>query len=141
MRKLRMALTVPAAIAGWYLGVIVALLIHQVSQRLCPASYAASGACWAPWPAFASDVALALGSLVCGAFTVLLPTLVAPSHRARVAQLAYAGGLTCSIYWLLHGHWVPVAWAAMAGAVTVWRIQIVLARIGQHVKQPAESGT
>ena len=128
MHTLRMALTVPAAIAGWYIGVIVALLVHQVDQKLCPSEYIVSGTCGAPWSSFVSGMALASGSLVCGAFTVLLPTLVAPSHRARVALLAYGLGLTGSVYWLLHDHWVPVAWAAIAGAIALWRVQINLAR-------------
>ena len=123
-----MALTLPAAITGWYIGVIVALLVHRIDQKLCPSEYLVSGNCMAPWSSFTSGIALALGSWVCGALTVLLPTLVAPSHRGRVALLSYVCGLTGSAYWLLHGHWVPVAWAAVAGAITLWRIQIILAR-------------
>lgn len=126
MRTLRWLLTVPAAIAGFYIGVIVALLAHLVSERLCPPEYVVSGTCFAPWSSFVSDAYLALGSLVCGALVVLLPTLIAPSHRSRVALLAYASGLACSVYWLAHSLWVPVVWAALAGAITLWRIQIVL---------------
>ena len=66
----------------------------------------------------------ALSSLICGSLTVLLPAPMAPSHRYRVAVIAFAGGLTCSAYWLLHGLWVPVAWAAIGGAITLWRISI-----------------
>ncbi len=119
-------LTVPAAIAGWYIGVVVALLLHRAGQWLCPSKHVVSGTCLAPWPSFVSDASLALGSLVCGALTVLLPTLVAPCHRIKVALLAYVSGLACSAYWLLHGHWLPVSLAALAGAVTLWRIKAVL---------------
>ncbi len=122
----RLLLTVPAAIAGWYIGVIVALLLHRAGQWLCPSGHVVSGTCLAPWPSFVSDASLALGSLVCGALTVLLPTLVTPFHRLRVALLAYVSGLTCSVYWLLHGHWMPVILAALAGGLTLWRIKAVL---------------
>ena len=128
IHALRMALTVPAGVAGWYIGVIVALLVHQIDQKLCPSEYLVSGTCRAPWSSLVNGIALASGSLVCGALTVLLPTLVAPFHRARVALLAYGLGLTGSAYWLFHGHWVPVAWAAVAGAIALWRVRIILAR-------------
>jgi hypothetical protein len=71
-------------------------------------------------------VALALGASVCGALSVLLPALAAPSHRLEVSRLAYAVGLICSAYWLFHGLWVPVAWAAAAGALALWRVQVAL---------------
>lgn len=126
MHIVRWLLTVPAAIAGWYIGVIAALLAHMTSEWLCPAEYVVSGMCFAPWSSFASNVYLALGSLVCGSLVVLLPTLVAPSHRGRVALLAYASGLACSAYWVAQGIWGPVAWAALAGAITLWRIKVFL---------------
>jgi len=126
MHTVRWLLTVPIAVLGWYLGLIAALLIHWVSERLCPAEYVVSGLCYAPWSSFVSNFSLALGASICGSLTVLLPTLIAPSYRGRVALLAFASGLACSAYWVFHGVWVPVAWAALAGAVTLWRIQTVV---------------
>ena len=126
MRIIRWMLTVPAAVIGWYIGVIAALGLRQLNERLCPFEYIVSGSCHAPWSSFVKDVALAVGSLTCGALVVLLPALIAPSCRVRVAQLAYAGGLVCSAYWLFHGFWIPVAWAALAGAAALWRMHKVL---------------
>ena len=128
MRIVRWLLTVPVAAVGWYIGLITALVIHEISERLCPTEHLVSGRCHAPWSAFATDFALALGSLICGSLVVLLPTLIAPSYRGRVAVLAYTFGLAGSVYWLLHGLWVPVVWAALAGGITLWRVQIVLTR-------------
>jgi hypothetical protein len=121
MNILRWLLTAPAAIGGWYIGVIVALLAHMASESLCPPEHVVSGTCSAPWSPVVSDACLAVGSLICGSLSVLLPALIAPSHGYRVAALAFAVGLACSAYWLLHGLWVPVAWAALGGAVTFWR--------------------
>lgn len=123
IRILRWLLMVPAAIIGWYIGIIIALLVHMVSERLCPTEHIVSGTCHAPWSSLVSSVSLALGSMVCGTLAVLLPTLTAPSHRTKVALCAYVAGLACSVYWLAHSLWVPVAWAALAGAITLWRIK------------------
>ena len=136
MRILRWLLTVPAAIIGWYIGIVVALLAHMISERLCPSEYVVSGTCNAPWSSFVSDAYLALGSLVCGSLAVLIPTLIAPSHQIKVALFAYVAGLACSVYWVMDGLWVPAAWAALAGAATLWRIQMVLTR---HSSRPASA--
>lgn len=125
LHMVRWFLTVPAAVIGWYIGIVVALGIRQLSERLCPVEYIVSGMCHAPWSSFATDFALAAGSSICGSLVVLLPALIAPSYRGRVALLAYLAGLACSAYWLLHGLWSPVVWAALAGAVTLWRTQTV----------------
>jgi hypothetical protein len=124
----RWIFAIPAAIVGWYIGVIVALGIRQLGEHLCPVEYIVSGLCHAPWSSFVTDFALVLGSLICGSLVVLLPALIAPSFRGRVAQLAYAAGLACSAYWLLQGFWLPVASAALAGGLTLWRIQANLAQ-------------
>lgn len=126
MQLIRWFLAIPGAVAGWYIGVIVALGIRQLGERLCPVEYIVSGLCHAPWSSFVTDFALVVGSLMCGSLVVLLPALIAPSHHHRVAQLAYAAGLAFAAYWLLHGFWLPVAAAALAGGVTLWRIQAVL---------------
>ena len=123
MNLVRWLLAVPAAVAGWYIGVIAALGIRQLGERLCPVEYIVSGLCHAPRSSFATEFALVTGSLICGCLVVLLPALIAPAHRHRVAQLAYAGGLAAAAYWLLHGFWLPVAAAALAGGATLWRIQ------------------
>lgn len=138
MRTVRWLLTIPGAIIGWYIGVIVALLAHAIGEWLCPWQYVVSGMCFAPWSSFLEKAYLSIGSLICGSLTVLFPALIAPSHRNEVALMVYLAGLTCSGYWLLQGVWVPVLWAAFAGAMTVWRIHVVLTR---HSTRMALSAT
>lgn len=130
----RWIFAIPGAVAGWYIGVVVALGIRQLGERLCPAEHLVSDLCHAPWSSFVTDFALVTGSLICGSLVVLLPALIAPSHRHRVAQLAYAVGLASSAYWLFHGFWLPVASAALAGGATLWRIQALLT----HPSTPAD---
>lgn len=126
MRTLRWILTVPAALVGFYLGVFAAMVIYKVNEWLCPSEYLVSGMCNAPWSSFVSDLALAVGSLMCGSLVVLFPTLIAPALRKKVAFVAYASGIVASLYWLFHGLWVPVAWAILSGGLTLWRIGGIL---------------
>jgi hypothetical protein len=127
MKILRWLLVVPVAVIGWYLGLIVAILLHMTGEHLCPAEEIVSGFCTAPWMAYVDDFAMALGSLLCGAMVVLFPTLVAPSHRGMVAVVAFVSALVVSAPFLIHGIWVPVAWATLAGGLTLWRIRARLA--------------
>ena len=122
-RTLRWLLTVPAGIAGWYLGVMLAMGIAVLTDSLQP--HLAPGPVLhdPAWHALSQHVAIGAGALLCGALAVALPAWVAPAHRDRIALLAYAIGLACSAYWLIHLLWQPVAWAALSGAVVCWRLQ------------------
>lgn len=122
MTILRWLLLIPAAVLGWYVGVLVAITVYEVGDGFCPAAQVVSGMCHASWFGVFSDVALVLGSSVCGALVVLFPTLMAPYGRIRVAWMAYVCGLLGSAYFLLEGLWLPVLVAASAGAVMVWVI-------------------
>lgn len=124
MRILRWILTVPSAFAGFYLGVFIALVIYSVDEWLCPPEYLVSGMCYAPWSSFVKDMALVVGSLICGSLVVLFPTLIAPSLRKKIAFFAYALGIVASMYWLFHGLWVPVVGAILSGGITLWRIKV-----------------
>jgi hypothetical protein len=128
MKILRWLLVIPVAVIGWYIGLIVAILVHATGEHLCPAEEIVSGFCTAPWMAYVDDFALALGSILCGILVVLFPALLAPSHRGTVAAVAYASGLILSTSFLIHGIWLPVAWAALSGGLALWRVRVALAR-------------
>ena len=128
MKIFRWFLVTPAGILGWYVGVIAALSIYEIKERLCLPEYIVSGMCHASWSSHVTSVSLVLGSLISGALVVLLPTISAPAYRSRVALIAYILGLICSLYWLFYGEWVPVVWAAVGGGLMLWRTQKVLTR-------------
>jgi hypothetical protein len=128
MPIVRWLLTVPSALVGFYAGALVAILILESGKSLCPEADMVSGMCVAPWIWYVDQGAFGFGSLLCGAFVVLLPTLMAPAHRRIVALAFYGLGLASAA--LL---WVPAMWtmnlaAAVGGAIAVWRIHVVLAR-------------
>jgi hypothetical protein len=119
---IRWLLVFPAAAAGWYAGVCLALLIYEIKERVCPASYRVSGICHAPWSWVVTQAALVAGSCLCGALVVLLPALMAPTRKKAIAAAFYGIGLLCAGLF-----WVP-PWgientaAALAGGFVLWRI-------------------
>lgn len=120
----RWILVVPAALVGWYAGLIVAMLLYKANEALCPTHYLVSGMCTSPWSSAMEELAVIVGGAVVGALVVLLPALMAPYHRKRIALIAYALGFTCSIYvlMLVPSIWRAVLTAALAGGLMLWRI-------------------
>jgi hypothetical protein len=128
MPIIRWLLMVPSAFGGFYTGVLAAMLIYELGDSLCPAADVVSGMCVAPWFWYLEQCAFGFGSLLCGAFVVLLPTLVAPAHRRIVAPAFYALGLACAAMLWVPAMWMMTLAAAVGGAIAVWRIHVVLAR-------------
>lgn len=122
MHILRWILTAPAAILGWYLGLVAAMIGHRFSEGLCPHEHIVSGMCFASWVPIADAVLLAVGATVAGVMTVLLPTLVAPAYKGRVALSAYLSGAIGSIYWMKHGIWMPAVCADVSGLLCLWLV-------------------
>jgi hypothetical protein len=124
VHTLRWLFVVPSAFVGWYVGLIVALLIHSANEALCPTEYIVSGMCNAPWSAFVQGSAIIFGAIFSGALVVLLPTLFAPNHQKRVAWIAYGLGLLSSIYFLVFipGIWHAVLSSIIGGSIVLWRV-------------------
>jgi len=124
LRWVRWLLVVPSAFVGWYIGVIVPILIFKANEALCPTHYLVSGMCHSPWSAWIEGVAIIIGSVLAGALVVLLPALIAPTHRKPVALIAYVIGLACSLFVLILmlDLWYAVVSAAVAGGVSLWRV-------------------
>lgn len=119
---LRWLLLVPSAFTGWYVGLIVALVIHRAHKAICPAHYLVSGMCHAPWTPLVQNSAIIIGSILAGALVVLLPALLAPSHRKRVAWIAYGLGFLYSMYFLvvIPDIWHAVLSSVIAGSIVLW---------------------
>lgn len=121
---LRWLLLVPSAFIGWYVGLIIALVIDRAHKAICPTHYLVSGMCHAPWSPLVQDSAIIIGSILAGALVVLLPAVLAPNHRKRVAWIAYGLGLLYSVYFLvlMPSIWHAVLSAAIGGGVVLWRV-------------------
>ena len=135
MQVLRWLLTVPAAILGCYLGFFAGILIHYGHVWACPKEHLVSGACMAPWSLFIKSTAVGLSAAIAAAGVVLLPTLLAPSHRWLVARIAFTCGLLLALYlslavrWVM---WIPMVCAILSGIGVLWLVR-------RHVDSSASS--
>jgi len=83
---------IPAAVAGWWLVVVVAIALHGFVFSFCAPADVVSGACVAPW-FLRFETALLYSSVALSAIlVVLVPTVLAPAYRRLVAWVAYASG-------------------------------------------------
>ena len=111
----------PAALAAWYLALILALLLHTAVEGFCPPDQVVSGACFAPWFLRFSDVLVCFGAALAASLIVLAAFLVAPSHRFHVAWATFIVG-ACVALWFaaLLGTWAECASALAAGALAAY---------------------
>lgn len=117
---LRWALVVPAALAGWFVSLLVGLVLLHLVDRLCPEDQRVSGACIAPWHATVTDGIVLVCAALAAALIVLLPALVAPREKRTVAHLAFGGGLLFALYAAVQtGAYGSLAAAAASGWLTV----------------------
>lgn len=110
---IRWLLTLPMAVVGWYIAIIVGMLLLSVAESFCPPEAMVSGACTASWFPTVSRLVFCLATGLAAALVVLLPTLVAPRGRRRVAWIAFGLGLFAAL--LMAG--AVKAYAEFASAV------------------------
>ncbi|MCB1906100.1 MAG: DUF2784 domain-containing protein [Rhodocyclaceae bacterium] len=120
---LRWLLTVPAAFAGWYAGIVAGMSMLSLAERLCPPEVMVSGLCTAPWFGPVQRGIFCAAAALAATLVVLLPTLVAPGWRMRVAWIAFALGLlAASAFAAATGAYAELASAALAGALSAHAI-------------------
>jgi hypothetical protein len=114
-------LAVPVSgLAVWYAVLLLGIGSVDVLDSLCPRELMISGMCSAPWhgPAFDALVLFYTGMVSAG--VVLVPAVLAPSHRFRVALAAYVYGAAFAVYVLAAGSaWGPFVVAAASGSAAL----------------------
>ncbi|WP_295449127.1 hypothetical protein [uncultured Thiodictyon sp.] len=121
MRVARWLLVLPSGVAGWYLGLLIGLLIYEAGEKTCPIGYVVSGMCYAPWSHLLHLFAFAVGSGVAGALVVALPALVAPMRAFNIALTAFAIGVVAGTYMLVQtGAWLLYVSALVCGGISCW---------------------
>jgi hypothetical protein len=124
---------VPAAVAGWYLALIVGLLVHSGIESLCPPDQMVSGRCAAPWFPYASNAVSAFGAGLAAVLVIAFAVVAAPGHRVIVARASFVTGLVVATYMLWQTSAIAefIA-AAVCGLLTV----VVLQRYLRNSKSP-----
>ena len=125
MNLLRWLLTVPLAYVGYVVTLLAVVLLTSLLRLLCPPELLVSGLCTASWYSSVEVGAFALSTALGAALFVALPTFVAPSHRPRVAGVAFVAGAAFAVWFLTQvglGFIVPVCSAIATGALVAWRL-------------------
>lgn len=124
MHVIRWALVPVAALAAWGVAIVIGVLLHEATTRLCPESYIVSGACFAPWTPVADAAVLMISAAIAAALIVLATGYTAPSHRPRVAAVVYGLGAAWAVVIAIGGAaYLALPAAGIAGAWAMWRVR------------------
>lgn len=122
MKLLRWLFVLPVGGAGLYLGIVSAILLVALLQRLCPLEDQVSGLCFADWYVAAESTAIAFGAALGAVCAVSLPALVAPAHKRHVSVLFYLAGSAVAVCFLAsagRSFLLPFGVAMSTGALAV----------------------
>jgi hypothetical protein len=115
-------LLVPISTAfGCWFGIALAVLLHSAFTSLCPAGMLVSGLCHASWFPAAEAFAQYSGAALGAALAVLLPYLLAPSHKRIVAVVAFLLGAAYAAAFVVAGldAWPYAACAIVSGLIVL----------------------
>jgi hypothetical protein len=116
---LRWLLVIPGAWAAWYVALLTGIAVHSALEMLCPPEDIVSGMCTAQWFRYAERVAFCAGAGLAAALVLLTSTLIAPTHRARVAAIILAVGCVAALAMgILANAYAELVSAVAVGALT-----------------------
>ena len=134
MRFVRWLLIIPTAVAAWYAALALGVSLYVGLDALCPAEQIISGLCVAPWHKAASAAVDCIGAGLAAALILLACTLLAPSHRQRVAIGTFIVGAVVAIFMGFSANaFGPLVTAIVAGAAILW---ILLRRLAPASRTP-----
>jgi hypothetical protein len=114
-------------LVGYLVAIAGAVILASGLKRLCPEDQMISGMCTASWYASSELAAISIAGSAGAAVFVLLPTVLAPSHKRAVALAAFVAGLLLASGFTWQVGWsflVPFVTSAFAGGFTtslLWR--------------------
>ena len=117
---LRWLLLVPFAIGGWYVALLIGIMLYAVADLFCPTELMISGGCQASWYAPVIDGLIIFGAGLSAVFVILFSILMAPANKVTIARVAYVSGFFVALYFA-HGTsaWGAFFGAAISGALTL----------------------
>ncbi len=113
-------MVIPAAIVGWWLAIIVGLLLTHVPGYLCPPELVTSGYCMASWNGPIMSGIMIFAAALSAVMTLMCAVLVAPSKRDLVAKVVFVAGSICATYFAFSiSAWVEYVGAIISGLFTL----------------------
>lgn len=106
-------MVIPSGVIGWYVAIIIGLLIYTVAESFCPEEYIVSGACAAPWAYDVYNTTIIFGVCLSAILVILFSVYMAPDNRALIAKLSYLLGFVFATYFA----YKTKEWGAYFGAV------------------------
>ena len=116
--RLRWVLAPIGGLVAWHATLFLGLVAVGVLDSMCPPDEMVSGMCQADWYEPAFDALVAVFSGISAVLVVLVPALIAPTHRLRMAWIAYGVGAAFAIFFALGTSLYPPAAAALLGGAT-----------------------
>jgi hypothetical protein len=123
---IRWVAVVPAAVAGWWIVVVVAIALHGLVFSFCAPEDVVSGACVAPWFLRFESALLNCSVALSAILVVLVPTVIAPAHRRLVAWGSYVSGAIVALS--IGGLPIQMIVALVAGFIAAFLASSVYAR-------------
>jgi hypothetical protein len=123
LRKLRWLLILPAAIAAWYLALVVGIALLASLAWLCAPDKMVFERCTAPWYGAAADVLVCFGAGLAAVLILLVSTWLAPTQKPRVAVWTFTlGCLVAAFMGIGTGMYAALIAAIAIGALGLWAV-------------------
>ena len=124
MTILRWALVVPAAWVAWAVALAIGLALYDFVQSFCPVEQMISGMCVAPWFRYASAAVFCIGAGLAAALILVACTLMAPTHRPRVALVVFVAGALAGLAMAIAASaFLELVTALVVGSLVTWRLR------------------
>jgi len=124
IKAVRWLLLLPLTLAGWYLVMLLGIVLLDLAMAACPPEEVVSGACTAPWMGGVEAGIFYLCSALAATAWVLIPALMAPALKRETAWVAFiSGGLVAGMMALHMAAWDDLAVSLSAGVGVAWWVQ------------------
>ena len=98
MNIIRWILVIPIGILGWGTALILGMALYELAIYACPKEQLISGMCVAEWFESVITIIMLFSFSIAAVLVVILPTIIAPSHKVTIAIIAYIIGAIFALH-------------------------------------------
>ena len=118
----RWIMVIPAAVIGWWLAIIIAIMLISIPDYFCPPELVISGFCAASWYGPVVSGIMIFGAALSAVLTLVFSVLTAPRKRGLVAKVVFVAGSIYATYFAF----TISAWGEYAGAIVFGLLTLFL---------------